>query len=162
MTELEPLVRESLSSLLRELLDGVPQGAACYVLNAGDKGIVRSLDALSAEEASERPPGRSSVAAHVDHLAYGFELMHRWFAGENPWADANPAANWDRQTVTETQWQALRQRLDDEARTWLKALDHPRQWDSQMLTGAIAVAAHLAYHVGAIRQLSQAIIGPKA
>jgi hypothetical protein len=31
-----------------------------------------------------------------------------------------------------------------------------------MLTGAIAIVAHLAYHLGAIRQIDRSIRGPSA
>jgi hypothetical protein len=79
-------LHSSLSLLFAELIDGPFPGAA-YMLNGGDPGLLRSLDRLSAEAAS-RPsmPGAASIAAHVDHVCYGLELMHRWNDGEaDPW-----------------------------------------------------------------------------
>jgi hypothetical protein len=74
---------------------------------------------LSAVEASTVPPtGGPSIAAHVDHLHYGFELLNRWSQGENPFADANDSASWTRVTVTEAGWKELRKRFRAEARTW--------------------------------------------
>ncbi len=77
----------SLSLLFAELTDG-PSPDAAYMLNGGDPGLLRSLDGLSAEAASRQcAPGGASIAAHVDHLCYGLDLMNRWSDGEaDPWS----------------------------------------------------------------------------
>jgi hypothetical protein len=57
----------SLSLLFSELVDG-PRLDAAYMLNGGDVGLVRSLDALSAVAASTRPAsGGASMAAPDGH-----------------------------------------------------------------------------------------------
>ena len=76
----ETMLRQVLVTLLSEALYG-PRGDA-FFLNSGDRGLVASLDALSAETASARPGGRSSVASHVEHLRYGLELLNREARGE--------------------------------------------------------------------------------
>ena len=73
-----------LVALLSEALYG-PRGDA-FFLNSGDRGLLASLDALSAETASARPGGRSSVASHVEHLRYGLELLNRAAAARDAWA----------------------------------------------------------------------------
>jgi hypothetical protein len=153
-------VRDALTTLLRELLDGPPDTGA-FMLNQGDPGLLASLDVLSAQAASAQPGGRSSVAAHVDHLRYGFELRNRWAQGEDPWATANWGASWTRQQVTDEQWSALRTALAREARAWLKTSGEPRNWNSLDLTEAMSSTVHLAYHLGAIRQIAQGASGPK-
>jgi hypothetical protein len=158
----EPLperVRESLVQLLHELVDGPPGGEA-YVLNPGDHGLLTSLDQLSAEAASARPQDRSSIAAHVDHVRYGLELMNRWMRGENPWSDADHSVSWTRQTVNDEAWKALRAALRKEAHDWIGAVDTERPLDRVALGGLLGSVAHLAYHLGAIRQLSRAASGP--
>jgi hypothetical protein len=153
----------SLALLFAELTDGPPPGAA-YMLNSGDAGLLRSLDRLSAEAAS-RPsgPGAASIAAHVDHVCYGLELMNRWSDGEaNPWKTADWTASWRRATVTESEWAALRARLREMTRRWHGALQKPRTLSSLELNGVISSVAHLAYHLGAIRQIDRSIQGPKA
>jgi hypothetical protein len=155
-------VRAAMTRLLRELVDGAESDAG-WVLNAGDRGLLISLEALSAPAASARPNARASVAAHVDHLRYGLELLNRWAAGEkNPFATADYAASWRRQTVDEPGWRALRDALAREARTWQSALEQPREVDDAELTGMIASVVHLAYHIGAIRQLDASARGPQA
>src|SRR5947209_2200035 len=77
----------ALHTLLVELFDG-PRGDACFVLNRGDPGLIKQLQDLDAVAASTRTiPGRTTVAAHVDHVLYGLDLLNRWADGEtNPWA----------------------------------------------------------------------------
>jgi hypothetical protein len=154
-------VTNALVTVLSEVLHG-PSAEAAFLLNRGDRGLINSLGAVTGEMASARPAGRSSIAAHIDHLRYGLELLNRWAQGENPWADANFAASWTRQQVNEDQWQALQKALASEARRWLEALKQPRTWDTSTLTEAMASVAHLAYHLGAIRQLAQPASGPRA
>ena len=148
-------------ALLNEALHGPVPGASNF-LNPGDRGLLASLDALSADTASARPGGRSSVAAHVEHLRYGLELMNRWAAGENPWDDADWAANWVRQEVTEDEWRERRRQLAREAHAWLEAMKRPRAWNVADATNALGAVVHLAYHLGAIRQVAQAAAGPRA
>jgi hypothetical protein len=153
--------RHALDRLLQEVLHGPPQGAA-FVLNRGDRGLLRSLDGLSAEAASARPGGRASIAAHVDHLRYGFQLLNRWARGDDPWHDADYAASWRRQQVDDEQWRALRAALAGEAGAWAAAARPPRPWDQDGWANALASVVHLAYHLGAIRQIEPAAGGPPA
>ena len=153
----------SLARLFGELIDG-PVPAAAYMLNGGDPGLLRSLDALSAAAAS-RPSsaGGASIAAHVDHLCFGLELMNRWSDGESdPWSGADWAASWRRTTVNAAEWDALRARLRETTRRWHDALRTPRALSTLELNGVISSIAHLAYHLGAIRQIDRSVQGPKA
>jgi hypothetical protein len=153
----------SLSELFAELIDG-PSPEAAYMLNKGDPGLLRSLDVLSAEAASRQAvPGGASIAAHVDHLCYGLDLMNRWSDGEtDPWSSADWTASWRRITVSEREWAALRERLRQTSHRWRQALHTPREMSALEQNGVIASVGHLAYHLGAIRQIDRSIQGPKA
>jgi hypothetical protein len=148
-----------LVTLLSEALYG-PSGSA-YFLNRGDHGLLSSLDALSAEAASARPGGRTSVASHVEHLRYGLELLNRAARGEQL-GDADWSQAWKRQTVSDDQWRTLRAALANEAQSWLDHMKSPPAWDETGWTDAASSIPHLAYHLGAIRQLAQAASGPPA
>jgi hypothetical protein len=151
----------TLTTLFGELLNGASVEGA-YVLNGGDQGLLASLDRLPAAAASAQRAGGASVAAHVEHLRYGLSLMNRWAARESPFADANWATSWERTTVSESEWAALRLALEAEAERWLTALGTARDVDGIELNGMIASIVHLAYHVGAIRQIDRALRGPAA
>ena len=158
---MEP-VQSAVASLLRELAEG-PAADAAWVLNPGDRGLLATLDLLPAADASARPNGRSSIAAHVDHLRYGLELMNRWASGEqDPFTGANYSASWHRQVVSDAEWDARRRALAEQVRTWQDALRQPRDLDATALTGILASVVHLAYHLGAIRQIHVAAAGPRA
>src|SRR3954451_14777307 len=130
------LLHQSLETLFRELVDG-PDASAAWMLNGGDLGLLRSLDALTASAASAPPiAGGATIAAHVDHVRYGLSLMNRWALGEsNPWATADWKASWNRSVVDDQQWATLRRSLATEARRWLEALRAPRDYSEMELNG---------------------------
>ena len=151
---------------VRTLLDELAHGAAtepCWVLNPDDPGLLASLDRLSAEAASRpAPSGGASIAAHVDHLRYGFELLNRWARGENPFDTADYSQSWQQGTVTADGWADRRSALRTELEGWEEVIAHPRDVSDMELTGLLAGVVHLAYHVGAIRQIDRATQGPPA
>ena len=149
----------TLATLFGELVNGAAADGA-YILNAGDDGLLRSLDKISAKAASALTPTGSSIAAHVDHLRYGLSLMNRWSAGENPFADADWSTSWKNTAVSDDEWQTRRAELRAETTRWLEALRAPRDVPEIELGGMIGSIAHLAYHLGAIRQIDRATRGP--
>ena len=153
-------IHDALATLLDELFDGSAKDSG-WVLNPQDPGMLRSLANVPAADASAIPPGgRASIAAHVDHVRYGLSLLNRWSQEENPFADADWSASWKRTTVSESEWSALRNNLQSEARRWQTAVRQPREFTDDELRGYLASAAHLAYHLGAIRQMNAAARGP--
>lgn len=153
--------RNALGRLVREALDGTAPDAA-FFLNRGDKGLLPSLDQLTAKQASARRKGGTSVAAHVDHLRYGLSLLNRWARGENPWSDADWTASWERVKVNDQQWADLRKALRAEAESWKKAINERGHWDEGSIAEVTASVIHLAYHLSAIRQIQPAVVGPRA
>jgi hypothetical protein len=155
-------LHRAVSALLDELIDGSATEAA-WILNPGDPGLLRSLGTLSAAAASVLPPdGGSSIASHVDHLRYGLRLLNRWSKGEDAFADADYSASWRRQALSDTEWRTLLNELGAEARAWREAVREPRELSDVELCGVLASVAHLAYHLGAIRQIDRSTRGPLA
>ena len=144
-----------------ELIDGTsPPGG--LVLNMGDAGLLRSLDRLSAGDASRSVHGGATIAAHAQHLRYGLSLMNRWAAeGGDPFADATWDAAWKISSVDESAWAEIRNGLRSEAHRWLATLSNPPQTIALELAGMLASIAHLAYHLGAIRQIDKSTRGPR-
>ena len=146
--------QRALCNLLIEIFEG-PPGNEAYLLNPGDPGLLRQLESIDARAASTRPtPGKTTIAAHVDHVHNGLTLLNRWAAGEeNPWAGADWNLSWQRTNVTGEQWRTLRDSLRREAETWRKFVTTRTVWDDINAAGALSSAAHTAYHLGAIRQI---------
>ncbi len=153
-------IAPSLATLFSELVRGAPGYA--YVLNGGDEGLLNALDRLTAEEASRNASEGATVAAHVAHLRYGLSLMNEWADnGGNPFANADWARAWRVDRVTEDEWDELRRGLRVEADRWLEQLGQPREVDVVELNGMIGSVVHLAYHLGALRQIEPALRGPR-
>ena len=153
----------ALTTLFSELTEGANLPGGAFILNSGDAGLIRSLEALPTADASRSLSGGATVAAHAQHLRYGLSLMNRWASeGGNPFADANWDEAWKTTVVTDAQWTEIRNGLGDEMHRWRDALATPREVTDVELRGLIGSVAHLAYHLGAIRQIDRSIRGPTA
>jgi hypothetical protein len=150
------LQANSLRTIIAELFEGASPRAS-WLLNPGDAGLIAWLRGLSAEQASERVAGRASIAAHVNHMRFHLELLNRWADGEEPFSTADWTTSWATQSVDEGEWQELIEELAERGDDWQMALAEEREWDPITMTGAIASAAHLAYHFGTIRTLAAVV-----
>jgi hypothetical protein len=152
----------SLAGLFSELVTGAPEKGGSFVLNSGDVGLLRSLDKLSAEEASRSTNAGATIAAHAQHVRYGLSLMNRWATeGGDPFADARWDDAWKISAVDAAQWDEIRSGLRDESERWRAVLATPRQTATVELSGMIGSIARLAYHLGAIRQIDKNARGPR-
>jgi len=155
-------IAPSLARLFAELVEGTGAFDGGYILNTGDIGLLRSLDTLSAADASRSTNDGATVAAHVQHVRYGLSLMNRWAAeGGNPFADATWDEAWKTSAVDARAWEEIRGGFRHEAQRWLEVLRSPRQVTDIEFNGMVASIAHLAYHLGAIRQIDKQARGPK-
>jgi hypothetical protein len=150
----------TLSQLFSELVHGVTGSG--FTLNTGDIGLLRSLDTLSARDASRSTNAGATIAAHAQHVRYGLSLMNHWgLEGGNPFANAKWDEAWKITAVDDAQWREIREGLADEARRWLQVLKTPRDVHGIEFTGMVSSIAHLAYHLGAIRQIDKSTRGPR-
>src|SRR3954462_9403138 len=147
-----------LALLFAELIDGAVNPGGAFMLNSGDVGLLRSLDTLSAADASRSADDGATIAAHAQHVRYGLSLMNRWGRdGGNPFANARWDEAWRITAVDAAEWTRIRDGLRQEAQGWLKALGEPREVATVELAGMIGSIAHLAYHLGAIRQIDKGL-----
>ena len=151
-----------LTKLFSELVDGANDPGGAFMLNSGDIGLLRSIDRLSAAEAWSSVNDGATIAAHAQHVRYGLSLMNRWAReGGNPFADAKWDEAWKISAVNAGEWDEIRRGLREETRHWLAVLESPREASGVEVTGMIASIAHLAYHLGAIRQIQKSARGPR-
>lgn len=157
-TEIGPV----LALLFSELVDGARVDGGAFILNSGDVGLLRSLNKISAIDASRSVNEGATIAAHAQHVRYGLSLMNQWASeGGNPFANAKWDEAWKTSTVDAAAWDEIRNGLRDEAHRWLQALKSPREVAEVELAGMAGTVAHLAYHLGAIRQINRDTRGPK-
>jgi hypothetical protein len=152
----------TLSHLFAELVDGVTSSRGGFMLNTGDVGLLASLDKLSPSDASHSANSGATIAAHTQHVRYGLSLMNQWAAeGGNPFADAKWDEAWKISRVDAGQWDDIRKGLRAETERWLHVLKTPREVAGIEYTGLVSSIAHLAYHLGAIRQIAKGARGPR-
>lgn len=157
-----PELHLAASALFAELVNGAAEGGGAFALNSGDLGLLRSLDALSAADASRCLDKGATVAAHVQHLRYGLGLMSQWAEeGGDPFADAKWDEAWRLSSVDSEQWREIRDGLRQEVSRWQVHLRTPRTLSFVELQGLLASVVHLAYHLGAIRQIARSARGPR-
>ena len=140
---------KALLALLDETFDSV-QG---YFLDKGTS-LFETLAGISAEEASIPVGGRcATLAAQVKHVAFYLDVVDK--SVRNP---DYPQVDWNEiwrtvSNVTEEEWDAIRLELRQSYQRILELINWKNSWPSDYeITGAIAVIAHTAYHLGEIRQ----------
>jgi hypothetical protein len=157
-TESSPALRR----LFSELINGANSPRGGFILNKGDIGLLKSLEHITAADASRSVNDGATIAAHAQHLRYGLSLMNQWGTeGGNPFANAKWDEAWKISSVDDAAWKEIRDGLRDEAERWLKVLSTPRDVTDIEFTGMMSSIAHLAYHVGAIRQINKDARGPR-
>lgn len=139
--------REALLGVLEETFEN-PSG---YFLDK-DTSLMQTLDTISAEEASV-PISESgaSIAGHVDHarfyLALVLDMAQGKEVGKVDWEES-----WVTREVTEEEWAILKARLRETYQEIVALARSECAWEAEgRIWGAIAMVAHNAYHLGAIR-----------
>jgi hypothetical protein len=152
----------ALARVFSELADGANVPGDAVVLNSGDAGLLRSLAGLSASQASRSTGGGATIAAHAQHVRFGLALLNRW-AGEgcDPFSDAHWEEAWKVSAVDEAAWTEIQAGLQAEAQQWQEALATRPPVTTRDLRWMIGSIAHVAYHLGAMRQILPALRGPK-
>ena len=151
MTTIVQTFTNDVLQLLKETFEGpAPTGLSAF-LNKGT-GLFQTLEDVSAESASaEARPGGSTVAAHSEHIRFYVAVHHKLMLG------ARDPINWDEswriKTVNSVAWNDLRRDLRWAYQSVLEYLRARDNWSEDETSLAMAIIAHTAYHLGAIRQL---------
>jgi len=140
-----------LTRMLREAFEGPPGPWTYFTDTSPGSGLFATIDGLSAAQASQvGGPGRTTIAAHIQHLSASVALSTRGLRGESPARDRS--RSWTVATVDDAEWAALRTRLRDAYQSLLVAMQTRAAWDEDALGTAMGAIAHAAYHLGAVRQ----------
>jgi hypothetical protein len=147
-----PVPVEQLRASLLELFGETIEKSGRYYLDKGTS-LFETLDTISAEAASKAVSGsRSTIAAHVEHVRFYLDVNLRSIQGEAV-GQIDWKESWKRQHVTPEEWEALKGRLRQEYTNVLATMKGGAAWDRpEDLSDTLAILAHTAYHLGAIRQ----------
>ncbi|MGZ5445742.1 MAG: DinB family protein [Thermoanaerobaculia bacterium] len=140
---------EQLLAVLREGWEG-PAHKLSYFLDKGpDAGLHNTLAKLTPEEAS-RDVGGNSIAAHAHHILFSFEAFGAFIAGDRTKRDWNES--WRVSAVDAGAWTQLQSDLGARYEELQRTIETHGAASDAATGGALGAVAHLAYHIGAIRQ----------
>jgi hypothetical protein len=140
-----------LTRMLREAFEGPPGPWTYFTDTSPGSGLFATIDGLSAAQASRvGGPGRTTIAAHTQHLSASVALSTRGLLGKS--ASRDRSQSWTVATVNDAEWAAVRARLRDAYQKMLVAVETRAEWDEDALGTAMGAIAHTAYHLGAVRQ----------
>jgi len=120
-----------------------------------DRGtsLLETVAPISAAEAS-RPTveSGSTIAGHVAHVRFYLRVnkgyMEDAVQEKIDWRDS-----WRVHEVSDTEWEDLKRGLADDCADFQRYVASITEWNDLRVGGAMAAAAHTAFHLGAIRQM---------
>ena len=143
----------SVRQLLGEAYEGTPAQSWFSDHGAGS-GLFATLSGITAQHASRTlVAGGSSIAGHTNHLRWSLAMSNALMRGEQPSSDW--AESWTVHSLDDTAWLELQKALRLEYVTLQTQLEQGFDpTNPMMMTAGIALVAHAAYHLSAIRQMA--------
>jgi hypothetical protein len=134
---------------LREAVEG-PSGPTTYFIdNRPDAGLLGALGTVSADQAL-RVWGDTSIAAHAHHIAFAMAASAAAIEGDQTPVDWKEG--WRVASVDEAAWKELVARVGREYQRLRRAVEARASSSGEAFGEAVGAIAHVAYHLGAIRQ----------
>jgi len=145
------VVRRQLMALLREGVEGPRERWSYFTDHGASAGFLGTLEEWSAAEVS-RPGegGTASVAAHVHHVIFGMEASVAFIRGDR--TPRNWGESWQLASVDPSTWAKMKEALREAHALLLQTLEEADLMTDEAFGGAVAAIAHVAYHLGAVRQ----------
>jgi len=150
MPELErsAVVRQVLN-VLQEAVEGSSGAWTYFIDKRPDGGVLGALATLGATEASTAVAG-STIAAHAHHAGFAMNASAAAIQGDRTHPDWK--ASWRVTTVDDVAWTQLVEQFRRDYQR-LRAAIETRAWSSEEAFGeTLGAIAHIAYHLGSIRQ----------
>jgi hypothetical protein len=150
-TENDSMISKEILDLLEESFERVHG----QFLDGGTS-LLETVASLCAEEASrQRSAIAETIAGHVNHIIFYIVVLQEYItdkrSGKTDWSES-----WKVKNVNDSEWAQLIMRLRNEYGTLKDFVSGIGAWDKgDYVGGVIAIIAHTAYHLGAIRQLMQ-------
>lgn len=144
-----PMAVDQVNAVLREAFEGSPSSWSYFTDGPPESALFGTLAKLTAAEASQ-PIGGTSIAAHVQHTAFGLRVSAAWVRGDrgpNDWKES-----WAVTTVDDAAWARLQQQLRHDYEALFATIASHGGASVEAFGGAVGAVAHVAYHLGAIRQ----------
>jgi hypothetical protein len=135
--------------ILRETFEGSPESVGSVYLD-NKIGMISTLGELSAEDVSKEI-GETTIVAHAEHAKFYLDRLCEFINGRTE--KVNWEQSWLIETVNEEEWDILREGMRKSYENVLRCIAEVEVWNQDNISDAIAIIAHTAYHLGAIRQI---------
>ncbi len=139
--------------VMRETFEGSPEGEGSAYLDHGI-GVLPTIENLSAEQVSKYF-GETTIAAHTEHAKFYLDRICEFMRGREE--KVNWEQSWLIETVSEEEWKNLREAVKKSYENVLRTFAEIETWNQDNIGDAVAIVAHTAYHLGAIRQILAAV-----
>ena len=146
-------INDILIEFLSEAYDGPSHPYTWFINNDPESGILGTIKKLKAEEASTSIiENGTTIAAHIEHLRWSLNKANSLLNGENP--IMNWSESWQVRRVDSEDWILLIEQLRREYNRLIQSLSSGVSIASgEPLNEVLALIPHVAYHLGAIRQM---------
>jgi hypothetical protein len=132
-------------------LFGVSDSPSGYFLDTGQSGLLRTIDKLTAEQASAGgEAGETTTAAHCNHILFLLNFFATVERGEK--ASPDWESSWAVSVVDDASWQSLRSALRSAYNDIVARLTARNPWPDEAVGPTMLLLVHCAYHLGEIRQ----------
>lgn len=119
-----------------------------YTDNKPDAGFVGLLEGLTAEAVS-RPIAGTSIVSHVHHVVFSLIEAAAYISGDHSHKDWNESRI---NSVNDGEWLQIRDHMRASFLALRNAIRENAAKDILSIGGTVGVLAHMAFHLGAIRQ----------
>jgi hypothetical protein len=141
---------ELIEELLRETFEGGLPGQGTQYLDSAS-GIRRTLGALTAAQASVSRNSHPSIAGHARHMHFHMIATIEWLQGVRTRRDW--IGSFKPFEVNAAEWESIRRDLEQARLELMMTLRGLSDADFVKEGEGLGALLHLAYHLGAIRQL---------
>jgi hypothetical protein len=148
-------IRNTLETLLAEIFEGPANPNQTWIVSSEpDSGLLGTLRSISAEQAKYVPEGlKHSIAEHVAHLHFSIDQTIAKLRGDHPSADWR--SSWNAGDFDDCAWQHMQRSLrESQLRLRMDVHNRPDFEHFEQTCDSIASLAHVAYHLGCVRQIA--------
>ena len=149
MSDTTGIVREQLLLILDEAFPHPSKQWTYFTDDNPDSGLFGMLTNINAEEAS-KVIGSSSIAANVYHIIFSIYVSAKWISGDNSPVDWNKS--WELTAADKNKWREIQEELKISYQKLRSSIETADLSKPEITGGAIGTLAHVAYHMGSIKQ----------
>ena len=150
-------VTTQLLTLLDEAFDNTEASWTYYTESSATAGFLGALSATTVENANGSPLS-TSLAAEVQHVTFAMNVAGALIRGEEVSVDAQQwRESWKAAELDETAWLAMQGSLRRAYGRLRLAIERHATAGAASFAHASGVVAHVAYHLGSVKQKIAAI-----